>query len=382
MGWGLQGRVTIGDYIDRIPRNEKETKIGHMTVHFFTYGNESGGSSRQRAFRVADELNARGVTAVVHRPSVVSMSTTPWPKKFLCIVAVINSLRSVQKGDVIFLQRAVGNKYFFIIMVAYLLFFRRKMIFDFDDAIYMNDPFKTKTLTRMADAVVVCSKALDEWARQYNKNVHIMHTSLKYSAYEKFTKDYSHESKPIVIGWVGTAPEHIYNLEILASVFKKLLKKTPGLFKFVLIGALQYEKVYALFQSIPGLNVEVVDSLDWNDPESVPRVIQTFDIGVMPLFNKNEWNLARSSFKPLEYMACGVVAVCSGIGEITHVIQDGVNGYLVDTEDNWVERLEKLISDAKLRATLGSAGQEYVRDNDCYEVIIPRMATICNSFSL
>ena len=350
-----------------------------MTVHFFTKGNDQLGDSRQRAFRVAEELNASGVRVVVHSPPVMYLSITPWPKKFLLIVAIILSLFTIKKGDTVFLQRTIGNKYFFGIMVLYLKLSGRKMIFDFDDAIYMHDFFKTKVLTQMADAVIVCSQALAAWAKQYNKNVHIFHTSLKFSDYAKFTKNYEVESNPIVIGWVGTASNHCNNLRFLATVFEKLVKETENRFKFILMGAGRNNKIYKLFQDIPNLHVEFVDNLEWNNPESVPREIQKFDIGVMPLVGKNEWNLARSSFKPLEYMACGVATVSSAIGEITNVVQDGINGYLASSEDEWVEKLGRLINDRALRSALGTAGQMQVREHECYEAVIPRMIELINA---
>jgi len=347
-----------------------------MTVHFFTKGDERLADSRQRAFRIADELNAIGIKTVMHTPSVTLIATTPWPKKFLLILATLRSLFLIKKGDIVFLQRTVGSKYFFIIMVAYLKFFRRKMIFDFDDAIYMYDPLKTRTLTKMADAVIVCSHALEQWARRYNTNVHIIHTTVKLSDYEKFTKNYSTGSRPLVIGWIGTARYHYKNLQLLAAVFTKLVTQAKATFKFVLIGAEYDKKIYDLFKNIHGLHVEFINSLDWNNPESVPREIQKFDIGANPLVDRGEWNLARSSFKPLEYMACGVATMSSAVGEITYVIQDGINGYLANNEDEWVEKLQKLLSDTKLRTKLSRAGQERIRKEYSYEAIIPRLLSI------
>ena len=188
-----------------------------MTIHFFTIGDERLSDSRQRAFRIADELRARGFNTEIHWPPVILISNTPWPKKFSLIVATIRSLSSIKKGDIIFLQRAIGNKYFFVIMVTYLTLFRRKMIFDFDDAIYMHDFYKTKKFTQMADAVIICSRALERWVRQYNDHVHLIHTTVKLADYAKFTKDYSTNPTPIVIGWVGTAKDHYKNLSLVTS---------------------------------------------------------------------------------------------------------------------------------------------------------------------
>ncbi|MEK7144818.1 MAG: glycosyltransferase family 4 protein [Patescibacteria group bacterium] len=344
-----------------------------MTIHFYTKGDLKIGDSRQRAFRIADELNARGIASVVHGPPVVSLSTTPWPKKFSLIVAIIRSLFSIKKGDIVFLQRAISNKYFFVIMVVYLTLFRRKMIFDFDDAIYMHDFYKTKKLTQMADAVFVCSRALEKWVRQYNQNVYIFHTTVKLAEYAKFTKDYSKDSSPIIIGWVGTAKDHYKNLGLLAEVFKKLLTQTTVPFKFVLVGMWGYTKIKELFEPITGLNIEFIDYLP---PTKMMETIQSFDIGVNPLLEKGEWNMSRSSYKPYEYMACGLAQITSAVGEITYVVHDDVDGYLADSVDEWVEKLKKLIESRELRARLGRGGQENIRREEAYEVMMPRMVDI------
>ncbi len=344
-----------------------------MKIHFYTKGDERIGDSRQRAFRIARELRERGINTVVHSPPVVHISTTHWPKKFFLIASVVRSLFSIKKGDIVFLQRTIGNKYFFTLMVAYLALFRRKMIFDFDDAIYMHDFYKTRKLVQMADAVFVCSRALQSWVRQYNQNVHIFHTTVKLADYEKYTKDYSLPQAPIVIGWVGTAKDHYKNLSLLAEVFKKLPAQTSVPFKFMLIGVWGFSKIKELFEPIAGLNVEFVEYLP---PGEMAPAIQSFDIGVNPLVEKGEWNLSRSSFKPYEYMACGLAQITSAVGEITYVVRDGVNGFLADSVEEWVEKLAKLIESPELRAQLGAAGQKTIREEESYEVAVPRMLDI------
>ena len=344
-----------------------------MKIHFYTKGDEKIGDSRQRAMRIADELRERSIDTVVHWPPVVLISTTRWPKKFFLIVTTILSLFSIKKRDIVFLQRTIGNKYFFAIIVAYLTLFRRKMIFDFDDAIYMHDFYKTKKLVQMADVVFVCSRALQTWVRQYNKNVHIFHTTVKLADYAKYTKDYSVPQSPLIIGWVGTARDHYKNLSLLAEVFKKLPARTAVPFKFLLIGVWGFPKIKELFEPTAGLNVEFVEYLP---PGKMAPTIQSFDIGVNPLVEKGEWNMSRSSYKPYEYMACGLAQITSAVGEITHVVHDGVNGYLADSVDEWVEKLAKLLKSRELRAQLGAAGQKTIREEESYEVAVPRMQKI------
>ncbi len=344
-----------------------------MKVHFFTKGDERVADSRQRAFRIAEELNARGVEAVIEAPPSLHMSLTPWPKKFSLIMQLLRSLSGIKKGDIVFLQRAISNKYFFVIIVAYLKIFRRKMIFDFDDAIYLHDPFKTILYTKMADAVIICSQALKKWALQYNPHVYIIHTTVSLSKYEKFTKDYSQEREKIVIGWVGTAKDHHKNLALLKNVFEKLVQATDIPFKFVLGGILGDKESREMFEHIPGLEVEFVDSIP---PNELPQFLQEFDIAVNPLAEKSEWNFARSSLKPYDYMAVGLAQITSAVGEITNVIHDGVNGFTADSAEEWVEKLIILMKDKNLRAQMGREGQKTMREEESFEAVMPHYIQI------
>lgn len=351
-----------------------------MTIHFFTFSDAKGGSSRQRAFRVVEELRTRGVDAQIRQPHVLPMSNVPWPGKLSLILGLFRSLTLIKRGDIVYLQRAIANKYFFVIMAAYLLLFRRKMIFDFDDPVYVHTPFKTKIFAKMADVVIVCTHGQKEWALTYNPNVHIFHIVVDFPAYQKFTKQYEEKNAPLRIGWVGTGPEHLANLQILASAFKKLLSQEAPPFTFVLIGALKNKKVYGLFENIPGLKTEFIDELDWKNPESVPREIQKFDIGVLPHRSDGVWNQNKTSLKILEYMACGIPSVVSAFGEMPYLIEDGVNGFLASTEEEWAEKLTKLLSDKNLRMKLGTAGQETVKEGYSYDAMIPRLITLFKSF--
>ena len=261
-------------------------------------------------------------------------------------------------------------------MVVYLFIFRRKMIFDLDDPIWLHSFFKTKVFTQIADAVITCTHAQAEWARQYNKNIHIPHIALNFEEYRRFTKDYFASASPVVIGWVGTGPEHLNNLSLLASVFRRLIPHSTIPFKFVLIGALKNAKVYETFHSVRGLDVEFIDALDWKDPEAVPREIKKFDIGVVPHQSEGPWNRAKTSFKVLEYMACGVATIVTKFGEMPYIIEDGRDGFIAASEDEWVEKLTLLLSDKELRSRLGKSGQERVRQEYCYDAIVPRLESI------
>jgi len=347
-----------------------------MTVHFFTKGNKNAGSSRQRAFFVAEKLNQRGIHTIVHKPPLIFVSQTLWPQKKRLIIDFLKIFTHIKKDDVIYLQRAIYNKYFFILIVLYKIFFDRKIIFDFDDAIYLHSFLKTKTLVRLADVVIVGSHTLAIWAYKYNKKVEIIPTSVCFSQYERFTKNYTTENKVITIGWIGGAKDQFENLKILKAPLQKLVSKGL-LVKFVLIGAQKFMPVYNLFSDIKGLETSIIDTLRWDNPNAVPSYIQQFDIGVMPLTD-DEWNRGKCAFKAIEYMACGVATICSAVGENNYLIQDGNNGLLVANTEEWFNKLRLLILNSDLRQKLGKNGQQSIKERYSYDVSIPRIINILN----
>ncbi len=64
-----------------------------------------------------------------------------------------------------------------------------------------------------------------------------------------------------------------------------------------------------------------------------------------------------------EAMWKGAAVVGGNTGGIRHQIQDGVNGFLVDSVEQAAERIVRLLKDRALRETIGSAARESVRKN-------------------
>ena len=355
----------------------KPTVAEDMTVHFFTKSHISTGSSRQRAFLVAEELEKKGFNTIIHKPPVALYSQVPWPRKAILIVRLVKSLFSIRGDDIVFLQRAIYNKYFFAVIVLWKKLFKHKLIFDFDDAIYLNssaDFFKTKVFCQIADAVIVGSHSLKDWASKYSNNVYLIPTSISAELYEKYSSYKRKPNKEIVIGWIGSGPAHYENLKILVPVFKELINQGIQ-FKFCLIGALGDKRIYDMFANVEGLDVEIIDKLDWKNYELIPMNIQKFDVGVMPLIN-TEWHRGRCAFKGVEYMGCGVPAIASPVGEARFLIKDGENGFLAKTTKEWVKKLKTLIFNKDLRERIGKAGQRTIRERYSYEANIPKLIKI------
>jgi len=72
-------------------------------------------------------------------------------------------------------------------------------------------------------------------------------------------------------------------------------------------------------------------------------------------------------------MACGLPVVASPVGVNGEIVENGGNGYLASTTDEWVHALETLRADVELRRRMGAAGRHRVEEKYCLAVTAPRM---------
>ena len=64
------------------------------------------------------------------------------------------------------------------------------------------------------------------------------------------------------------------------------------------------------------------------------ELFNTCDVGVYPLAD-DEWSKGKCGFKAIQFMACGVPVVAAAVGVNREIIEDGVNGFLASTAEEW-----------------------------------------------
>ena len=97
-----------------------------------------------------------------------------------------------------------------------------------------------------------------------------------------------------------------------------------------------------------------VEAMRWRAKTEVDD-LQPIDIGVMPL-PEDKWSKGKCGAKALQFMGMGIPTVCSPVGVNTEIIQDDQNGFFASTEDEWVDKLSRLLRSAELRRQLGRPG--------------------------
>ncbi len=233
--------------------------------------------------------------------------------------------------------------------------FRKKIIYDFDDAIWVKiasdaNPkvanlkcsWKVSKICKYSKTVSVGNDFLAEYAKKYCNDVRIIPTVVNTETYHNRLRDQSNGK--LVIGWTGTFT-NLYNLQLITNVIQKLQKKHD--FNFLIIA-----------DRDPKLKELKYTYHKWNLKTEIEDLLQ-MHIGIMPLIN-SEVEKGKCGFKAIQYMSLGIPAVVSPVGANRNVVEDGKTGYWAEKDQEWEERLERLILDEQLRIQLGTNGREKI----------------------
>jgi len=177
------------------------------------------------------------------------------------------------------------------------------------------------------------------------------------------------DDKEIVIGYAGSF-SHVEGLSFLLKTFKNLSNKYDHI-KLVIVGE----------GNVPGSdNVpQIVDELALGERvvlvprqpyESMPKYLSAFDIACSPKIDCEE-NRAANPIKIYEYMSMGLPMVISAVGEISNIIENGIDGFLVKPgdEDDLERILEYVIQNLNSLQGVGEKAREKIIKNYTQQVL-------------
>jgi len=265
---------------------------------------------------------------------------------FLMIVRRICDVSIIWKCDIVYFQREVLN-FGYPVFESLAAILNKKIIFDFDDAIYINNVEKIDRIIKMSSHVIVGNKVLCDHALKRTGSVTIIPTSIDT---ESYIFEERKKSKETVIGFVGSTST-LKSLDLVKTQLTAIKHMFPDV-KIVLLSKFK------------GLNYSFIEGTvyrEWTAENEVAE-INSFDIGIMPLFD-NEWNRGKCGAKLLQYMALKIPAVASPVGVNSEIISHGKNGFLASNGAEWVEYLSALIKNRDLRFLIGANARETI-END------------------
>lgn len=203
---------------------------------------------------------------------------------------------------------------------------------------------KVNKLFEMSDHVLVVNRAIADHAARYARHVSIVPMAVDTERYKPAPEGVAppRDGQPARVGWVGTLTNQP-NLELIAAPLRRLSET-----RHVSLRVIADEPV-----RLEGVDVEF---MKWTYYEEVER-LRECQIGVVPV-GESLWGPWKFFFKLIQYMSLGMPVVASAIGSNLEIVEDGVNGFLARTDDEWHDRLRTLLDDADLRRRMGRAARE------------------------
>jgi glycosyltransferase involved in cell wall biosynthesis len=339
-----------------------------MKVIFFTKYTRKGASSRLRTFQYLDYFEQNGINCTVspffddvYLAQVYRNKTHNKLLAFRSFIRRVFMLVTVLKYDKVVIEKELFP-YFPSVFELLLKLFGVRYIADYDDAIFHNYDISTNPLIRFflknkirnvmryAGMVVAGNEYLKQKAEEFGaREITIIPTVIDVN---KYTPRSYEGQTPFTIGWIGSPITFKY-LYSLKSIFENLASKYSIRIRY--IGS----------NKTLGLSVEEI--VPWNEDEEASQ-IKTFNLGIMPL-EDNIWERGKCGYKLIQYMGCAVPVIGTPIGVNNIIIQNGINGFKANTEQDWQNHIEYFIKNSlEENKKIGLNGRALIEQNYSLQV--------------
>jgi len=232
----------------------------------------------------------------------------------------------------------------------------KRLIFDFDDAVFLRDSFSEKgpncprrakrfaAMMRNADAITAGNAWLAEQARAAGATgiVTVIPTCIDPTAYREPHVHPDSATHLIRLVWIGSSST-LPSLELLRPTLESLGTALPQL---------SLRLICDRFLKFENLRVEQIQWSAETEADNLARA----DIGISWLPD-DDWSRGKCGLKVLQYMAAGLPVIANSVGVHNEMITHGVNGFRAETPDQWLAAVQQLASDADLRKRVGEAGR-------------------------
>lgn len=278
----------------------------------------------------------------------------------------LSDIKDTGRYDVVFVNRDLaGGGIFF---EKRLWRKNRRIVFDYDDAIYLswNEP-AVRWMCSHAAWITTGNEYLAEYARKYNNNVTVIPTVVDMVQYKKKSGPQQDIGRPVRVGWMGSGQSVNATLYPFIRMLARIQKRTG--YEFIIIS----KPKPAPPAPLPWTYWEWSDS---NESELAAGL----DIGIMPL-NDDEFQRGKCGAKLLQYMAAGIPVIASPVGVNREIVRHGITGFLASSEAEWYNALSTLIQDHDLRRRMGSEGRLHCEKNYSLQRWFPELLNIFEKVS-
>ncbi len=280
-----------------------------------------------------------------HRLELCSWPASWWQRLWLG--------RRLRAADVVIVQRRLLPRWY----LGLLRRNARRLVFDFDDAVFLRDSYADKTsrwsdrqarfaaMVRSADAVIAGNSFLadeaDRWAG--SRRTSVIPTCVDPDRYP--LARHVRAEGGVQLAWIGSSST-LRGLELIQPLLDYLGQQWPGL---------RLKLICDKFLRLAHLPVV---ACPWSE-DGEATALASADIGISWLPD-DPWSRGKCGLKVLQYMAAGLPVVANPVGVQAELVAPGETGFLAETPREWADAVRRLARDPALRQAMGQAGRERV----------------------
>jgi glycosyltransferase involved in cell wall biosynthesis len=275
-------------------------------------------------------------------------------------------LRQARRADVVVVCRKTFTGPF-----RYLLRrAARRLVFDFDDAVFTTPRGESSTrkrrfaaMARHCDAIWAGNLHLADTARRYQQDVTVLPTAIEPDSYRG----------------PNTPPEDVFNVVWIGSSSTRRYLETalPGL--------------ESASRKVPNLRLKIVADFDLPDApipthavrwtrEGEAAELRNSHLGIAPMPD-TPYTRGKCGLKVLQYMAASIPVVASDTGVHLQIVLPDQTGILASTPEQWADAIAHLHRHADTARAMGVQGNRRVNElyafDATFEVMQRSLQALC-----
>lgn len=291
---------------------------------------------------------------------------------FWIVIFISRWLRNIIYSIRVFFIRK--NSYNFILISRPLLpygkirsyeraIFRKNIpvIFDFDDALYLDPQLKLKVdfYIKNASKISAANYILAGYSKALNINTFVIPTVIDDAKYKK--KEWTYDSRGIIkFGWIGSFDAMRFALPCIKNVLNKVKDITR--FELIIISDKKPSK-------------EIVDIpftfYKWSAENEI-SLLNIIDVGLMPLVN-NKYQEAKSGAKLIQYMGIGIPTISTPLGVNKEIVTDSINGFHASNDLEWQTIITNILNNEYDLKRMGEDAYATAHEKYSIKAVLPSL---------
>ncbi|MEO0404487.1 MAG: hypothetical protein AAF193_06415, partial [Bacteroidota bacterium] len=265
-------------------------------------------------------------------------------------------LFKVRQYDSILVHREESPFGFPFISFAIAMVFKKRLIFDFDDAVWLPNVSRGNRLFRWmkghhnvirlmkwANTCVGGNEYLCDFARKYCGDVVYLPSVVSMSQRHRDSKK-EKSNKQLNICWTGSHSTIQY-LKLIEGAMKEWTNRG--------------HQIFIISDQKPQFTSFPFHWVKWNKEIEISS-LKNMDVGVMPLPNE-EWVKGKCGFKLIQYMSMGVIPIATSVGVNTSLLGEK-RGVLISNPLDW-QKLPSKVHELEDMNRISEAGQMFIKAN-------------------